>query len=182
MPTNSGSSFAQLAPTHRVLEIVILGFFASWIALSLLVYVPSINARIRRLDRFALVPEWRFFAPNPGRHDFHLLFRDKFSDDTKSYWKEVCPISHHGVGNMILNPSKRRNKALFDCTQELTKHINARDKTLELSVPYLTLLNYVSHLPRGISPQAVQFLLMFSAGEDLNKDPDILYVSQFHSL
>jgi hypothetical protein len=53
--------------------------------------------------------------------------------------------------------------------QELTRHINARDRALELSVPYMTLLMYVSSLARDPAPRAVQFALMYSPGERLRK-------------
>jgi hypothetical protein len=156
--------------------------FACWLVLCLVVYVPSVSTTIRRLDQMALIPEWRFFAPNPGRHDFHLLYRDKFADGTLTAWTEVAPITRRRATSLLLNPDRRRNKALFDCTQEFAKHVEARDRALELSIPYLTLLNYVSCLPRSPSPNWTQFLLMWSAGDASDKDPEVLFISGLHEL
>lgn len=163
-------------------EVLVIGFFAIWSALCIVVYLPKINTFIRNIDYFALIPEWRFFAPNPGRHDFHLLYRDKFADGSLTEWTEIAPILHRRLLNMLYNPNRRRNKALFDCTQEFSKHVNVGDRALELAIPYLALLNYISCIPRSISPGFTQFLIMYSAGSLTEKDPEILYISKFHAL
>jgi hypothetical protein len=163
-------------------SVGVVAIFAAWLLCSILVYIPRLRRPIRNYDIFGLVPEWRFFAPNPGRTDFHLLYRDKYRDGTLSNWTEVAAIGNRRVWNMLYNPMRRRNKALFDCMQEFSRHVNERDPVLELSIPYLTLLNYVSCLFRNPLPEQVQFLLMYSAGEQADKDPEPLYVSGFHRL
>lgn len=163
-------------------ELLVVSFFVLWLLLCLLVYVPRFHDIIRNLDEFALIPEWRFFAPNPGRHDFHLLFRDKFRDGAVGPWTEIAPIDGRRLWNVVLNAGKRKNKALLDCMRDFAKQVNGKGGPIELSIPYLTLLNYVSCIPRNPPSQEVQFLLMYSAGEDIEKDPEILYLSRFHRM
>jgi hypothetical protein len=165
-----------------MVESVAVGLFALWLLLSAAVLFPKLSPIIRRADWLCLVPEWKFFAPNPGRHDFHLLYRDQFRDGTLTEWTEVSPTGKRRWWHFLWNPAKRGNKALFDTVSQLFDHVRAGDKTLEVSIPYLTLLNYVSSLPRTTSPVFTQFLLMCSQGNLPDKDPELCYFSARHSL
>jgi len=164
-------------------ELLIIGLFGVWFLLSVFVYPPKLNKIIRKLDWFSLIPEWRFFAPNPGQHDYHLLYRDKFQDGSLTQWTEIMLTTQRRWWNMVWNPGKRGNKAFLDTVIEFAQSaISGSDRALELSIPYLTLLNYVSSVPRSTLPEFTQFLLMYSFGGSFEDDPDLFYLSRFHSL
>ena len=159
-----------------------VGLFCGWLAISIFVYVPSLTKRIRRWDSFGLVPQWNFFAPNPARHDFHLLFRDQLQDGTMTEWTEVASIAQRPNWGIVWNPRKRRNKALFDAVTDLAMHVKDSLPAIELSIPYLTLLNYVSGLPRFAGARFTQFLIMRSGSSDQGQKPELFYLSKLHAL
>jgi hypothetical protein len=160
----------------------VTGIFGSWILLSVLVYVPKLQTFIRRWDWFALIPEWRFFAPNPGQHDYHLLYRDKLRDGSITDWTELTPTKERPWWGFVWNPGKRGNKALFDAVATLAKHMTAGDQSMELSIPFLTLLNYVASVPRPSASEYTQLLVLASHGSPSRKDPELFFLSGYHSL
>jgi hypothetical protein len=163
-------------------EGLVIGFFGIWALLCVLVYIPKLKKVIRQRDWFKLIPEWRFFAPKPAQGDFHLLYQDTFSDGSCTTWTEVRPTIERSGWNIVWNPGKRERKALFDVVNVLNARISISDKALEGSLPYLTLLNHISSLPRSLSPAFTRFLLMRSYGASPEKEPDILFISGVHEL
>jgi len=163
-------------------EFLVICFFGIWTLLSLLVLFPKFKLHLRKRDWFLLVPEWRFFAPRPAQTDFHLLYRDRFPDGSVTEWTEVQLVNERGWGCVIWNPRKRRSKALFDVVLELFSLATLLDQAQVFSTAYLTLLNYISNLPRSISPEFTQFLLIQSYGSSQEKEPDVMYLSKLHLL
>ena len=67
------------------------------------------------------VPGWRFFAPNPGKQNVHLLVRTASVGSTEaSPWHDVTPRTSHGLLQVVWNPASRGPKALFDAMQQLS--------------------------------------------------------------
>jgi hypothetical protein len=162
-------------------EDVVLCLFGMWSVCCVLVLFPRFEKFIRRADLLALIPEWRFFAPIPGQHDFYLLFRDRLEDGTISDWQELASLGRRRWWHGVWNPKKRSNKALFDVVQAFTEYVSAGDRALKISIPYLTLLNHVSSVPRPVSAKFTQFLLMYSHGKS-SEEPSVFYLSDFHLL
>jgi hypothetical protein len=163
-------------------QVLVATIFAAWLIASVIVYLPGVGKAIRRRDQFLLIPNWQFFAPTPARHDVHILYQDKYGDDTLTRWTEVVLPGQRSSFNLVWNPDKRARKALFDIEQQLIEHINAGDRGLEVSVPYLTLLNYISRLPRTTSPPFTRFTLMRARSYIPADDGQFLHVSRFHRL
>lgn len=65
------------------------------------------------------VPGWRFFAPNPGVHNVHLLIRTRDAHQNTSSWRDITPRANHGLTRVLWNPGSRGPKALFDAMQQL---------------------------------------------------------------
>lgn len=61
---------------------------------------------------------------------------------------------------------------------------SSAERGILLSVPYLTLLDFVSGAGRGHRPDAVQsqFLLAVSAGHDDTEEPTMIFLSERHPL
>lgn len=163
-------------------EGFVIGFFGIWALLCILVYIPKLKKFIRQQDLLRLIPEWRFFAPKPALGDFHLLYQDTFRDGSCTTWTEIRPTIERSWWNIVWNPGKRERKALFDVVNVLNSQLAISDKVVEGSLPYLTLLNHVSSLPRSLSPAFTRFLLMRSQGAFPEKEPDILFLSGVHEL
>ena len=163
-------------------EVVLIVLFAAWFLISLVSLVPSWRNHIRRYDRLTLIPEWKFFAPNPGQWDYYLVYRDQLPDGNVTDWTEVAVDAPRAWWNVIWNPAKRGNKALTDCVVLLAKHLAAQDPAIEASVPYLTLLNHISSFPRLGGTEYTQFALIQFHARGSQEEPELLFSSALHSL
>jgi len=81
---------------------------------------------LRVFDRFrsfdptgTLVPNWRFFAPEPAQHDFHILHRVLTAEGEQTPWLETSHIAPRAWVQMVWFPARRREKALVDICNEL---------------------------------------------------------------
>lgn len=61
------------------------------------------------------LPQWRFFAPNPGVEDLHIMYRTR-SETAADWqaWAELPTAIELTPWAFIWNPRSRRPKALFD--------------------------------------------------------------------
>lgn len=132
--------------------------------------VEWINAWFRSWDALSLIPVWTFFAPYPAVNDYHLLFRDKLEDGTFSPWTEIRLVLPRRWSHAVWNPGKREKKALYDAVALVRRDLaglraaGAPRTSIEVSLGYLALLNYVTHVPRSFPAAGVQFALMASNG------------------
>lgn len=173
----------------RIGRGAIYALFSTWFALSFLKQEPTRRwGWASRIDSSGMiVPDWRFFAPNPGMWDNHLLFRDELDDGTVTSWKEVNPTRNRFWVHILWYPDRRDEKALFDLVGAIAVNTidpaftNPRD--LQVTTPYLMLLNYVSHRQRHHPhAKATQFLISRSAGREESEKPLALFLSSVHPL
>jgi hypothetical protein len=164
-------------------------FLGSWLVISIIGQVPfSHFSRLRQYDLCGLIPNWSFFAPNPVAFDYHLLYRDELWDLTLTDWTEVSIVKERPWWCFLWNPKRRRKKALFDsCSMllrlstTLRKQGNMNPVALHRSVPYLMLLNYISHLEH-LPARGTQFLVIRTFGPTSEPKPALVFMSQFHAL
>ena len=167
---------------RHLLELLVASSFGLWFLLSLLVLVPRLRPYIRLWDICSLVPEWKFFAPNPAQGDYHLLYRDQLPDGTVTPWTEIMLAQTRCWWNAAWNPGKRPNKALFDAVIELGSEAKLHPQVLVTSVCYLTLLNYVSSLDRFSCPPFTQFMVLHSFSSWMGREPTLVFASDLHSI
>ena len=142
------------------MDVLVALFFAAWASVSLVALLPKAAAFLRQHDFFGLVPEWKFFAPIPGRGDFHLLFRDFFPQGTTD-WTELDIGGPRRWWNFLWHPHRREKKAAFDAARELARFTTPEYiDEIQFSVPYLCFLCYVCGLDRTLEPAQTQFLLL----------------------
>lgn len=163
----------------------LIGLLVVWYVLSILaqIYRGGWMSAVKYHDIFSLIPSWTFFAPRPGTSDLNLLYRDRLIDGQLTPWREVS-LGQGGFLRWIWNPDKRRRKCVTDMCQSLQAYA-LRTRSLErvlIHLPYISLLNYVSALPRNGLHEATQFMLVRTYGEDRHEEPQIVFVSNFHSL
>jgi hypothetical protein len=148
--------------------VVVLG---SLFLATLLRLVPSLAGHVARFDTLGLVPEWRFFAPKPGRGDHVLLYRDSADGRGWGPWTELSLVAPRRWHHFVWNPERRAKKALLDFVAALMATIRATGtEGVEITTPYLALLLYVTTVvERAAAPALTQFLLLDhdgSAGPD----------------
>lgn len=136
---------------------------------------------MRRWDPLGLIPMWWFFAPNPARGDFYFLYRDRLRDGAVTDWTEI-QAARRRWWNMAWNPGRRQRKALFDIVTALAARAQeTTDVTIQVSLPYLALLNYVSRLPRSAASESTQFIVM-QTDADAPDEPRAVFMSRLHRL
>lgn len=138
---------------------------------------------------YLLIPDWRFFAPHPGIHDYHLLYRDELDDGSLTPWKEITSVEERRLTHAFWHPHRRVEKCVFDIAKELTRFIaeNQDDparpvESVQVSVPYLTLLAHVTEQPHARATTCTQFLVSTSAGYDEDDAPRAIFLSALHPL
>ncbi|MFF5986741.1 hypothetical protein [Prauserella flavalba] len=138
---------------------------------------------------YLVIPDWRFFAPNPGIHDHHLLMRDQLADGSLTAFREIGGVQERTLLHAVWHPHRRAEKTVFDSVAELLRYVgqhgeglNGPDPSLQLSVPYLTLLSYVTS--REHHPDAVrtQFLIAVSGGYEEEDEPTMVFLSELHAV
>jgi hypothetical protein len=164
------------------LEWSIVLLFGCWSLLSLLLQVPKLNRRIRQYDIFLLIPEWKFFAPQPGQHDFSLLYRDIDREENYSAWKEIQISPERRWWNCIWNPMKRGQKAIFDFVVELSGLNRMQEETILFSNAYISLLMIVTREKRLLQNVRTQFIILRKYTQQEENEPEVLYLSRLHDI
>lgn len=70
--------------------------------------------------RLLRAPNWRFFGPNPGVSDMHLLYRD-IVDGAATPWSEIEAIRERPWYSLFWNAGNRVPKVVFDALQIIVK-------------------------------------------------------------
>lgn len=147
--------------------------------------------RARRLDPIGiLIPNWRFFAPEPARHDFHVVHRTRDADGAVTDWEETVPSSPRSWRHAVFFPERRRDKALSDiCTEA---GVLASRGVVSGSPSYRLLREFVrgrvlEHAGargggEGAAVAGFQFAVIRYSGYDDSEDPQHILVSEFVAL
>lgn len=163
-------------------NVAIAGLLTLWVALTVGLQVPGLRTMIRRLDVLLLLPEYRFFAPNPIQYDYHLLYQDEFGDGSVSGWTEVCKLQDRRVVDVVWNPGKRERKALIDAINLLNEISPLEGVYVPATTPYLLLLNKIDLIPRTYSAQRTRFRVMVSRESRGSYFCTDIFVSDVHRL
>jgi hypothetical protein len=166
------------------MAVFVIALMLGWLAVSGLCQIPcAISRRLRARDLAGLIPHWPFFAPVPGTCDYYLLYRDELAEGFVDDWREISLCDDRRPWHFVWNPQKRPKKALFDLVTSLMGEVALnRTDAIQLSVPYLALLTYVSSLRRACSTRATQFVLMIRDETRSSPVPTPIFLSGMHPL
>ncbi|GAA1972963.1 hypothetical protein [Amycolatopsis minnesotensis] len=171
--------------SRRFVRSALYGLLGGWFGLSLVGQKLFRGDAPSAWDRlYLLLPDWRFFAPDPGVHDYHILYRDRLRDGTATAWREVTSIAERRPHHAFWHPTLRKEKCAFDIVKELLRYVQdnpAGSEGVQLSVPYLTLLTHINAQPHDEAAVGIQFLLSLSGGHD-DEPPFALFMSEVHPL
>lgn len=136
---------------------------------------------IKYRDIFALIPSWSFFAPNPGRTDYHLMARFETDKNTLSPWQNLN-INKKSSLSGIWNPNKRMQKTLTDCTSEIKfLKIDYNSDSIELTNAYLTLLSIALKYKQP-NASKIQFSIIETYGYFNPSQPNPILISNWHKI
>ncbi|MEU7618724.1 hypothetical protein AB0B27_21880 [Micromonospora rifamycinica] len=173
----------------RPLTTAITAGLVGWFGVTVLSQHPQqVFDRFRRYDvPGLLIGNWRFFAPEPAQHDFHVLHRVLTADGTQTRWVETTHIPRRHWRQVVWFPERRQDKAIFDICADLIAHLGTPGVEITATPPYEVLRDFVAHAVRrqyagADVPRGFQFVIARSAGYDESHQPDYLLVSPFEPL
>jgi hypothetical protein len=139
--------------------------------------------RVMRLDTFsAVLPNWRFFAPNPAQHDFHFYYRTLDRAGATSPWRPVDVIAGRRPHQILWFPGRRPEKAVFDLGGELLQSLDEGFAAARERPGYRLLCAFLRAEIERAGAQDVkgfQFTLVRAAGHDESEEPRVLLVSPY---
>ena len=169
-----------MADSAEVVTAVLASFFAASVVHQL--RLPG-WWRVARYDALHLLPRYSFFAPNPGRHDTHVVFRER-RDGHDGPWQQLQPGYVDRRWRWLWNPNRFQRKAVSDLANavlEIAGRHPGDPRVVLLSSSYVSLLTWVMAQP-GDSPVAThrQFALVGTHGFDGDRQLEIRFVSEAH--
>jgi hypothetical protein len=144
----------------------------AWFLLTVLRNIPPLRTAVARRDAGRLLPDWALFA-RPRTKDMIFLRRDLLQDGTLTSWREVEMAGPRRWYNFIWNPELGPRRAALALASTLLATANT-DRgpagrpqgqgtraalTAMMSVPYLTVLRYLSERSHS-AVEATQFMIM----------------------
>ena len=138
----------------------------------------KLDRLIRSWDVFDVLPYWTFFAPEPGRRDMQLLYRDKLPDGFLTSWRELPLTRSRRWHDFAWSPRRRLKKALYDAVMYIQQSIHL-EAEVRMSVPYLLLLTFVSGIPRVYPAAKTQFLIMSTSALS-DSAAEVVFLSDVH--
>ena len=174
-----------------IYETIVTVFLAFWFLITIVCQFRDTTLSTffkQKVDVFGLIPLWTFFAPNPGKRDYHLLYRDKITEDNYSEWLEMDITEERTFWSWLWNPEKRDKKILSDVVQSLVTMIPAYRKEelslnlLMFSMPYIIVLHAVSQRQKQSEDVYRQFMLAETSGYQKETNPSLVLLSTFHQI
>jgi hypothetical protein len=170
-------------------EIGLIAVFVGWFAASVATHIwPGLSRRLGRIERLGLLPHWNFFAPHPGVHDLHLLYRDLNHDGRISGLNYVEAIAPRRWYHALWHPDKYRSKVVADVTmvlQDLARDIQDQKgdtRVLLLSTAYVMALHLVMEAPRAPGAWGRQFILARHSSFGRDPEHEVVFFGEFHPL
>jgi hypothetical protein len=179
----------QALTAGSLTEAAVIAALAVWFGVTLVSQHPNrMFDRLRTLDRFGIViPNWRFFAPEPAQHDMHVVYRVLTADGGQTAWSEGNSIRERSWVQAVWFPERRRDKAVFDISAELLPLLGAPGADVTAMPAYRVLREFIEAAVRrehaeAPLPKGFQFALVRGGGYDEAGDPEYLLFSPFHPL
>lgn len=114
---------------------VVNGILVGWFLTTVVAQYPDDSyARFRRLGPLTqhfLIPNWKFFAPNPGVDDYVLVYRTGSVDSGRwTEWQRLADPPRSRVVDAFYSPSSRWHKGILDIVSSLkmVAHLGAEDR------------------------------------------------------
>ena len=169
----------------RVVDRALTGFFAAWFAATVISQHPDRNYdRLRKHDRTGiLIPNWRFFAPEPAVEDQHFLYRLADADhEEHTEWRSVFEAVPRRAVHAVWFPGRRVEKSIFDVAATLMSNPNTMNP-LHAEARKASYGIIVDFVRKRLTPEPgkphMQVMLVRYAGYDHSEDPKYDLISDY---
>lgn len=153
-----------------------------WYLLTVVAQYPDDNygklRRLRFINGSFLIPNWKFFAPNPGTEDFVLLYRQFMSDDKDwGSWEYVIKPRPPRIWHPLFSPTSRQDKGILDIvtTLQSMSGIEALDAQVQACRSLLQ-NTIIRTTPKDGTVQQIQVMIARGKGFDPDGKPAYDYV------
>lgn len=160
---------------------------AGWLTVTVLSQHPNRGFdSLRSWDRSAVIlPNWRFFAPNPAQEDMVLGHRAKLRSGDVTSWTPTRQIPERTLTHSVWFPGRRADKGVFDVGGRLLSSIADPTVQIELTPDYRLAANHVRRTVEahhGENAAGFQFCLARDPGYDTGRELEILFISRYEPL
>jgi hypothetical protein len=163
------------------LIIVVLAIFT---IASTFFQIKSLQPKLRKIDKFGLLPNYSFFAPKPIANDYRLVY--KIISDTNTDWKEIPMYNQFSLLRIIWNPFKYYNKSFIDTSHFLLTEFDVLEdkKFIQISLHYLSILMVISEYlnKKGLKDVTIRFSIVASGGGSQVKLEKVLFASYYQKI
>ncbi|MER6914400.1 hypothetical protein ABT354_22245 [Streptomyces sp. NPDC000594] len=142
--------------------------------------------RIREKDPLALIPNWRFFAPNPSVHDSEFCYRTLSEQGETSPWTALSLVPERTLRHMVWFPDRRVGKAVFDVGSDIVRVIAQGFPAAERLPSYRLLVGFLRRRiheagggTTGDRVKGFQFAYARTAGYDTSEEAEWLFISPY---
>ena len=168
------------------LHVLIPCLYVFWLIATLInqFHYPWVR-KLLFFDIFRLLPIWTFFAPNPGTSDYHVLYRQKDSNNNVSEFIELPIHGSRSLFSFFWNPDKRVKKVLLDLAIDMNRLCaseETNEQNIKVSFDYIAFLNFLSSIPMSPETKSVQFLILATSGFIEISKPRLILCSEFHDV
>lgn len=176
-----------MASVKYASTMLVAGAFATWFGITVLSQHPD-----RRFDRLrdydplgGLIPDWRFFAPEPVQYDYSIVHRTLDVAGGETAWRPSSAISERSWKDFIWFPERREEKAICELCIELLAHASLNGESWTRGPSYRLLRDCVlrevrrEHMHGAPPVLGVQFAVLRRRGHDVAAEPERVLVSPF---
>jgi hypothetical protein len=175
-----------------VLFLLILGL---WLAVSVVNQLCPGRSRlsrrlaeaVARYDVCFLIPDYRYFAPDPPAYDLDIVYRDRLVDGSLTPWRPIVRSSRT-PWRAMWNPAKRKGQVLSDRSRRLLRQIRwsargvGRVAEVLRSDEYASLVRCVTAASHSRHTCHAQFAVVVSTGFDTRTRATPAFVSPFFAV
>jgi hypothetical protein len=160
-----------------MLPILVFLFYLAWGLLSLIGQGDQrLRKKMKTMDPLGLIPNYRFFCPNPLRADYHLYYRYRSAGDEIGEWKELPVGRRSRLAGFIWNPGKRDRKVFYKTIKLLREP--GTNKTR--SATYRALLSWIRQQDAEGPQDAVQFTIISKQDLSIDTVEKVIHTSRFY--
>ncbi len=167
------------------LQTVLFCLLGLSVAVSVARLHKPVAGRLDGLDFLQLLPDWKFFAPEPNRSDYHLLARHRTGSEAPGAWQVLENSRKHTLRPHLLDPHRRLRKAMVDVSASYIVISEERRResaeqlrpTLSTSMTYLLLLSLAT--AKRLAGEEIQFAVVATRDEE-DDNGEVVMLSDFH--
>ncbi|MFD2909764.1 hypothetical protein ACFSX9_13585 [Flavobacterium ardleyense] len=151
--------------------------YTIWIFLTIVKQFDKSIFKLSKYDIFALIPNWKLFAPNPKYSDYKIFYRDKFLDGSISDLIEIDWINNK-TKNFLWKGQMREQKFLSLVSKDVYKY---REKKIDLmfffDIKTIMLKNYIRNYRITNNIITRQLIVVETYGHLVKREELIVFVT-----